>query len=289
MELRHIRYFLAVAHGLNFTAAARRLNISQPPLSQQIADLERELGVKLFDRHSRSVELTAAGATFLRHAESILAQAETAADEARAVGRGQTGIVHVAATNSVLYSGLSARVSAFRGGNPGVSIAIHELPPQEQIERLLTRRIDVCFVRFAPDEADLVVRRAWPEKVGVVVPGNHRLARQAQVRIASLKDEDFVFYRLKGSDFAGHLHASCVDQGFAPRIVQEVVEAFSVSSLVAAGLGIGFIPEALRNLTAAHYLSITGPRPSADVFALVHKNATPIARGFAAAACEAAG
>jgi DNA-binding transcriptional LysR family regulator len=289
MELRHIRYFLAVADTLNFTAAAKRLNMSQPPLSQQIADLERELGVRLFDRHSRNVELTAAGRVFLRHAEAMLAQAAQASAEVKAVGHGSAGILHVAATSSVLFSGLSARISVFRTHNADVEFVIHELPPQVQIERLLARRIDICFLRFAPQERDVVAQMAWTEKVGVVVPSQHRLALRRSVRIASLKSEGFVFYRLADSAFALHLHAICVQEGFAPRIVQEVVEAFSVLSLVSAGLGIGFVPETLGRQSGASYLEAAGPAPSADVHSLIHKYSTPLAQRFAAFACDGEG
>jgi DNA-binding transcriptional LysR family regulator len=281
MELRHIRYFLAVANTLNFTAAAKQLNLSQPPLSQQIADLERQLAVKLFNRHSHNVELTAAGHVFKRHAEAILAQAARAAAEVKAIGQGSAGILHVAATNSVLYSGLAARISTFKAISPSVDVAIHELSPQDQIEQLLARRVDVCFLRFAPEERDIVVRKAWHEKVGVVVPLGHRLTARKSVRITQLKNEEFVFYRLPESAFASHLHATCIQQGFAPRIVQEVAEAFSVLSLVSAGLGIGFVPEKLGRQTRAHYLPIIGPSPSADVHSLIHKDSTPLANRFA--------
>jgi DNA-binding transcriptional LysR family regulator len=280
MELRHVRYFLAVADTLNFTAAAKRLNISQPPLSQQIADLERELAVKLFDRHSRYVELTAAGRAFRRHAEAMMAQAARAAAEVKAVGQGSAGVLHVAATSSVLFSGLAARISLFKAANPDVDIAIHELPPQEQIERLISRRVDACFLRFAPEERDVIVKKAWAEKVSVVVPRHHRLAQRNSVRIASLKNEEFVFYRVPESAFASHLHAVCIEQGFAPRIVQEVAEAFSVVSLVSAGLGIGFVPESVGRQANVHHLTIIGQRPSADVHSLTREDATPLAHRF---------
>lgn len=174
MELRHVRYFLAVAETLNFTAAARRLNISQPPLSQQIADLEREVGARLFERHSRNVELTKAGRIFHRHAEALMAQAKRATSEARAVGQGSEGVLHVAATSSVIYSGLAPRIADFRKENAGVRIVIHELSPHEQLEQLITKRVDICFARFAPEEQDIRVRKAWGESAGLVVPRGHR-------------------------------------------------------------------------------------------------------------------
>jgi DNA-binding transcriptional LysR family regulator len=286
MELRHVRYFLAVAEALSFTAAARRLNISQPPLSQQIADLEREVGARLFERHSRHVELTEAGRTFRRHAEALVAQAKRAADETRAVGQGSDGVLHVAATSSVIYSGLALRIADFRRDNPGVRIVIHELSPQDQLEQLTSKRVDVCFARFAPEEQDIRVRRAWRENAGLVVPRGHRLDGRKSVRIASLRNEEFVFYRLPESSFATQLHAICVQQGFAPRIVQEVVEALSVLSLVAAGHGIGFVPELLGRNSGIPYLPIIGPRPSADVHALTAKFSSPLAERFAAFAAQ---
>ena len=254
MELRHARYFLVLAETLNFTAAAKRLNISQPPLSQQIADLERQLGARLFDRHSRAVELTAAGIAFRRHAQAMVAQALLAAAEIKAISCGSSGILNVAATSSVIFSGLATRISEFKISNGDVEIVIHELPPQEQIEQLKSGRVDICFLRFAPAELSFNVQPAWSEKVGVVVPPTHRLAQKSTVRITHLRDEGFVFYRLPESAFAAHLYAACVTQGFAPRIVQQVVEAFSVVSLVAAGLGIGLVPEPIGRHSSAHYL-----------------------------------
>lgn len=284
MELRHIRYFLALAETLNFTVAAKRLNMSQPPLSQQIADLERELSVRLFDRHSRSVALTAAGQVFRRHAEAMLAQAQQAADEVKAIDRGTTGILNVAATSSVLFSGLSTAIAAFKAENQNVEVIIHELPPKEQIERLELHRVDACFLRFAPAEKNFLVTRAWREKVGLIVPPGHQLASRKSVRIASLKDEDFVFYRLPDSAFATHLQSLCVQEGFAPRIIQQVVESFSVVSLVSAGLGIGFVPETVgrNNAAKVKYLDIIGSSPTADVHSLMRNDATALARRFVA-------
>lgn len=282
MELRHIRYFLALAETLNFTAAAKRLNISQPPLSQQIAGLERELSVKLFDRTSRSVALTAAGWVFRKHAEALVAQAKQASDEVKAIDRGTTGILNVAATSSVLFSGLSTAIAAFKAENRNIEVIIHELSPKEQIERLELHRVDACFLRFAPEEKGFIVTKAWPEEVGVIVPLRHRLGTRKAVRIAALRDEDFVFYRLPESSFATHLQSFCIQEGFVPRVVQQVVEAFSVVSLVSAGLGIGFVPEPVgrNNGAKVKYLDITGPNPTADVHSLMRNDATALTRRF---------
>jgi DNA-binding transcriptional LysR family regulator len=286
MELRHLRYFLAVAETLNFTEAAKRLRISQPPLSQQIADLEKELQVKLFARHSRRVELTVAGRSFLRHAESMLTQSTSAIDEVRAIGAGRAGMIRVAATSSVLHSGLASRISSFRQKHPKIEFVILELSPQEQIERILDYRVDVCFIRFTPNEPQLVVHRAWSERAKLAVPLSHRLAPRKSVKLIDLASEDFVFYRVRESTFASHLYASCVAAGFSPRIVQEVVEAFTLSSLVSAGLGIGFVPEFMAKLPDVRYLTIQGTAPTADVYALRHEKSHPVATQFFEWACR---
>ena len=282
MELRHARYFLAVAEALSFTKAAQRLNLSQPPLSQQIAALENELGVRLFDRHSRNVALTAAGIAFRRHAETMLAQASQAAADVGAIGKGLTGTLHVAATSSVLYSGLSSRISGFLGVNRDVAIAIHEMSPHDQLEGLKSQRLDLCFLRSAPEEPGTTAELIWTERVGIIVPEGHRLERRKSVGISSLRDESFVFYRRRDSAFAQQLHAACVAQGFAPRIVQEVIESFSLYSLVTAGLGIGFVPERLGRLPGARFIPLRGPVPRADVHVLMGRAPSPLAKRFVA-------
>ena len=287
MELRHARYFLAVADELSFTAAAKRLNISQPPLSQQISDLEKELGARLFDRHSRSVRLTAAGLAFRRYADAMLWQVAVAQAEVRAIGHGRFGVLQVGTTNSVLYSGLSSRIARFKANHPDVEIRIHELPPQEQIDRLKSDRLDICFLRFAPDDAGLRLELAWKERMGIVVPPTHRLAARKSVNIRTLKDEEFVFYRLSDSTYARFLLHCCVEGGFSPKIVQEVVEAFTVVSLVAAGLGVGFVPDSIGRNSGLSYLLLHGKSPRADVNVLTAVDAKPLARRFAALAMEA--
>src|SRR5262245_29158348 len=165
MELRHLRYFLVVAEELSFTAAAARLRISQPPLSQQIQILEQELKTALFNRTSRRVELTAAGTAFLEHARSILTQTEQAAEQARAIGLGWTGTLDIGTTGSVILGPLAPLIAACRAHAPQVVVRLHELPPQAQQASLHARRTDISFQRKPADDPDLVVELAWREEV----------------------------------------------------------------------------------------------------------------------------
>lgn len=288
MELRHLRYFVVLAEELSFTAAAQKLNISQPPLSQQIRDLEHELKTELFRRSSRQVELTAAGHAFRRHALAILAQTRQAAAQVSAIGQGRAGIIHLATTNSVLLSGLSLAIAEFQRMHPDVEITIDEMPPQEQVAALKARRVDICFLRLAPDDRDLVIRRVWSERIGLAVPAGHKLAGKKATTILELKDEDFVFYRLRDSAFAAHLQSFCAQLGFLPKIVQQVVESMSIASLVSAGLGIGFVPESVgrQGLPGLRYLRLTGPCPVADVHAVTQDDADPIIDQFIAFASQ---
>ncbi|WP_037435066.1 LysR family transcriptional regulator, partial [Sinorhizobium fredii] len=177
MELRHLRYFLAVAEAASFTAAAKSLNISQPPLSQQIKDLEEEVGTRLFERSSRHVELTEAGVSFLEQARMILGQVEHATHQARAIGSGQVGMLNIGTTGSVLLGQLSTLIARFRDRRPGVFVRIHEMDPQAQELALLSHRTDLSFVRKPRYNAELVAKVAWQEKVGVALPAHHPLAR----------------------------------------------------------------------------------------------------------------
>jgi DNA-binding transcriptional LysR family regulator len=267
MELRHLRYFVAVAEELSFTAAAHRLRVSQPPLSQQIRDLERELKTTLLVRTSRRVELTAAGRAFLEQAHSILAQADRAAEQARAIGQGQIGTLNIGTTGSVLLGPLSPLLAVFSRRFPQVALRIHEMPPQEQEEALHARRTDICFLRRPADDPDVINELAWPARVGVMLPEGHPLAAREELPLSSLCDESHVFLRLRDSRFARYLRRSCIEAGFMPRISQQVVESYSLTSLVAAGLGIALVPECISNLSRPGlvYRPLAEPSPIADV------------------------
>lgn len=270
MDLRHLRYFLAVAEELSFTAAAKRLNLSQPPLSQQIRDLEAELETPLFERSSRRVELTAAGRGLVDHARAILAQAEQAVEDVRVIGAGRTGMIRVGTTGTVLLGPLAGLMAGFAARHPGIAVRVREMGPVAQVEALKARRVDVIFLRRPPVEPELAAEVAWRERVGVALPVRHPLAARPRLLLRALEGEDMVSLRLRNSRFAQYLRDCCVVAGFAPRIVHEVVEAYSQASLVAAGLGVALVPECVRLLarTDIVWRPLEPPVPEADVWML---------------------
>ncbi len=267
MELRHLRYFVAVAEELSFTAASTGLKIAQPSLSQQIRDLEHELGTALFVRTSRRVELTDAGTAFLDQARAILMQATNAAEQARLIGLGRVGTLDIGMTGSVLLGPLGGLVAAFGARFPQVAVRLHELSPQEQQAALHARRTDMSFLRKPADDPGLTVELAWPETVAVALPERHRLAARRCIPLLSLRDESHVFLRLEDSRFAQYLRDCCVEAGFLPRISQQVVEAQSLTSLVAAGLGVALVPESVTILShpGVVFRTLEEPVPRADV------------------------
>ena len=284
MELRHLRYFAAVAKHLSFTAAAESLGVAQPPLSQQIRDLEAEVGTPLFARTTRRVSLTKAGLDFHAQAMAILEKAGEAVDRARAIGSGTAGIINVGLTGSMLAGPLSRAIRDFARGNPDVDLRIHEMAPDRQIAMLKAGQTDLSFLRCPPKDPDLVSELAWKETVSLVLPKGHRLAG-GPVALSDLAGETFVFFRLADSLFAKHLWQCCVDAGFEPDIAFQVVEAASLTSLVAAGLGIAIIPESVSRLAHADvvYRPVQGPRIQADVHALWTKTTEPLIATFVAA------
>lgn len=250
MELRQFRYFCAVAEELSFTRAAARLNVSQPPLSQQIANLEQELGVRLFERTSRSVELTEAGKAFLLHAQAVLQRVEEARVHVLRVADGIEGRVNIGLSGSHFLGPFPRFIKHYREMRPGVDVVLHEMPPAQQLAGLREGRLDLTFERGLPTQEDLVGQLLWQDPAVVAMPLDHALAGRPSVRLAELKDEDFVSFRFGSSNFQTKVYNACVTAGFQPRVVQQVVEVSAVLNLVAAGLGISVVPGSLAGLRA---------------------------------------
>lgn len=290
MELRHLRYFTALARELSFTRAAQHLNVSQPPLSQQIRDLETELGTRLFNRTSRRVELTAAGEVFLEHARAILERVEQARGQASAMGAGHAGHLEIGLSGSLLLGPLPLIIAAYRRSVPRVAVVLHEMTPAAQLVALRDRRIDVSFSRTAVNDDALASELAWRDPVVVALPRGHRLAASRRLALPDLKDEEFVSLRLDSSGFALYLHDCCVEAGFVPRTSQQVVESQAIPSLVAAGLGVALVPASLQRVhrRGVAYRGLARKPPRADVYAIQRRAETsPVVRGFFAKLKEA--
>jgi DNA-binding transcriptional LysR family regulator len=248
LELRQIRYFAAVADELSFTRAAARLNVSQPPLSQQIANLEEELAARLFERTSRSVQLTEAGKALLPHVHAILQRIEEARVHVKRVAQGIEGRVNIGLSGSHFLGPFPQFIKHYRTVRPAVDVALHEMAPAQQLAGIRDGRIDLSFERGMPTHEDLVGHLLWRDPAVVAVPLGHPLAARPSIRLAELRDEDFVSLRIGSSTFQRQVYDACVAEGFEPRVVQQVLEVPAVLNLVAAGLGISVVPGSLASL-----------------------------------------
>ncbi|WP_437166298.1 LysR family transcriptional regulator [Falsiroseomonas sp. E2-1-a20] len=259
MELRHLRYFIAVAEEGHITRAAERLGMQQPPLSQQIKLLERELGVQLFHRRARGVEMTDAGRAFLEDARATLAQLARISETTRRVARGEQGRLCIGVTSTGPFHPLVPRaIRAFRDACPNVALAVEECLSNELIERLRGEQIDAAFIRISlPDPAGLIVHCLGEEPMVVALPGNHDLARDrpdTSVSLASLAAETFILYGPPGTGMHDATIAACHAAGFNPQVgnlgsaTQLSPRITSTLSLVAAGLGISCVPASLQRM-----------------------------------------
>jgi DNA-binding transcriptional LysR family regulator len=254
MELRHLRYFVAIAEEGHVTRAAERLGIQQPPLSQQIGALERELDVRLFDRKPRGVELTAAGRALFEAATAILARAAEAIEATRRAARGESGRVGIGFTSSASFHPFVPRaIRAFRERHPQVALALEEGGTTELVEALRRQTADAAFVRSPIGEtADIVVQPLLEEAMVAALPRGHRLADgAAALQLGDLAGETFILYRRPvGPGLHDAIIAACDRAGFSPRIGQEAPRMLSTLSLVAAGLGVTVVPASMSRLEA---------------------------------------
>jgi DNA-binding transcriptional LysR family regulator len=256
MELRHIRYFIAVAEEGRIAWAAERLGMQQPPLSQQIKALERELDVQLFRRKARGVELTEAGRAFLDNARTMLAQLDHTCETTRRTARGEQGRICVGITPSGPFHPFVPRViRAFRDAYPLVSLTLEEYSSNELVERLRNEQIDAAFVRTRiADPQGLVSEPMMDELLVAALPTGHLLAHSnsddnAAISIKALAGETFIIQgsRLRLGLYAATV-AACHAAGFTPRIGPEASNFASTLNLVAVGLGVSLVPASLRRM-----------------------------------------
>jgi DNA-binding transcriptional LysR family regulator len=257
MELRHLRYFVAVAEEGHITRAAERLGLQQPPLSQQIRAMERDLDVQLFRRKPRGVELTDAGRALLTDARDVLSRLELALATARRTARGEQGRIAVGFTSSAPFHPLVPRViRTFRDGNPLVAMAIEEGNGGQLHDALRNERIDVAIIRShraAPE--GLTLEPLLEEKMVIAMPAGHRLAVQQGkssdkgLPLRALANESFVvYYQQQWPGLYESIVTACSAAGFSPTVGQLAPRILSALNLVAAGLGVTIVPASLQQL-----------------------------------------
>lgn len=282
MELRHLRYFVAVAEEGHFGRAARRLRIAQPPLSRQIHALEDELGFALFDRSRRRIEVTPAGQVFLARVRRVFEMLDATVIEARRASKGELGRVAVGYPSSVAYSGLTELLRAFRARSPGVDLVLREMPPQDQIVALKDGRLDVAFVRAPLEEPGLASEPVRTEPLVVALPEDHPLASRRRIALPELAREPFVsFPRARGPSFFDLLMRLCHDAGFTPNIVQEAPQ-LDIVMLVAAGYGVAIVPRSAGNVRrdGLVYKPLEGAPESTLLVAWRPDDRSPVVRDF---------
>ncbi|MCC7547460.1 MAG: LysR family transcriptional regulator [Burkholderiales bacterium] len=250
MELRHLRYFVTVAEELHFGRAARRLHLSQPPLSMQIKALEEEIGVTLLLRNQRPVELTVAGEVFLKEARDILARADAAAEAARRAARGETGDLRVGFVTIADYSILPPVLQRFRHASPDIRLVLQEATTDVQLRELAEARMDVGFVLPPVEEERLQVLPLLQEPLLAALPESHPAARaRGPISLRRLADSPFILFpRHMATGLYDDTIRFCRQAGFSPRVEQEAVQMQTIVSLVSVGLGVALIPASLRHL-----------------------------------------
>ncbi|MEV8592475.1 LysR substrate-binding domain-containing protein [Streptomyces sp. NPDC052012] len=248
MELRHLRYFVAVAETRHFGKAAENLHMAQPPLSQAIRRLESELGVELFTRTTRQVALTGAGEVFRTDAERILTAVDEAVARVARFAAGAEGVLRIGLTGAASYRQLPALARLMKRAMPQVMLEVHtEMLTPAQETGLIERRLDVGLLRPPVRQDGIAHRTVATEPLVVAVPERHRLAEADVVRVEQLRHEDFVLYgATSGSVVYDAVVRSCLASGFYPHRAYEVTETSAALALVAAGLGVAVLPDSIR-------------------------------------------
>ena len=252
MELRHLRYFVAVAEELNFTRAAEKLHLAQPSLTRQIHNLEEELGVRLLDRTKNQVSLTEEGKSFLLDARRLLALSLESVKAVQRFSRGESVQLNLGYSFKFNFDLLPATLGAFYHAYPEIAVNLFDMSPAEQLRALETRKVDLGFVGLRPSVAGKSTALNWEcvarDNVVVVLPARHPLAKKSKILARDLKSSFFVA-------MSEHTHPGsrdwltglCQEAGFTPRILQDVELESGIMTFVAEGLGVTLAREQIKN------------------------------------------
>ena len=280
MEFRHLRYFVVLADELHFGRAAKRLAISQPPLSLNIKQLETSLGVALFERTSKAVKLTPAGVEFRETALRLLAQAKEGEERVRQVARGVATRIRIGIVGSMVYRGLPERLAAFQEAHSRVEIILTELNSAEQVDALVRGQIDLGFVHTERVPRELKKALYLSEPFVCCLPASHPAAQAESVALRTLSQEPFViFSRAASPDYYERILALCAEQGLQPTIRHEVRHWLSVISLVSKKMGIALAPSALSEagIGGVRFLPIGPSRFRSEVYSIWNERQMPSA------------
>ena len=283
MELRHLHYFIAVAEELNFSRAADRLHMAQPPLSQQIRQLEEELGFQLFHRTKRRVQLTEPGKTFLAEAQQVLQSLDQAIQIGRQASRGEVGQLTIGFVSSAAYNILPPILKSFRRQVPGVLLELQELTTREQLQALLDGKLDVGFARPPVEAPELATAVIFREPLMVALPESHALRKRVKVPVRSLVNEPFILFpRAVAPGLYDPIISLCLKAGFSPRVVQEAIQMQTIVSLVAAEMGVAIVPLSLQNLQrqGVIYKMLRDSTPKVEIVMIWRKNPMPTVQRF---------
>jgi DNA-binding transcriptional LysR family regulator len=246
MEIRRLRYFIAVAEELSFTRAAQRLHIAQPPLSIQIRSLEQEVGARLFDRDQRHVYLTQAGRHLLARARDILTAVEEAKAEVRCAELGEVGSLHLGYASSAMFtSTLTSAIKQFQGACPQVLLTLHEMTSLDQLNGLHYRTLDAGIVRKTDVAvpSGILVEEWYRTRLVAAIAHDHPLTRRRSIGIVDLRAQPFIMYpRESGIGLYWQVLRLCASAGFRPQIAREVQELTTIVGLVDAGVGVAIVP-----------------------------------------------
>lgn len=293
MEIRQLRYFVAIVEEGGFSRAAERLHISQPPLSIQIRNLEDELGVRLLERNNRGVSLTAAGSVFYEEAQATLARLEHARVKTQQTDRGDIGMLSVGFVSIADYSILPPALKSFRTDFPMVEVQLHELTTDAQIRELRATRLDLGIALAPVDEPDLTFKGILREELVLAAPADHPAAKgDGPLDLRTLAKSDFI---VPPREIASGLYdltiRHCHASGFAPQITQHARQMQTVIGLVSSGMGVALVPSSVRNLQRAgvRYRQLRGKPALIELGIVRLRNASsPQAENFITALGHAA-
>jgi DNA-binding transcriptional LysR family regulator len=290
MDLRHLRYFVAVAETLNFGRAAKALHIAQPPLSRAINALEDELQAELFERNTRGVRLTSVGAALLPEARRLLRDADALREGARHLADGDIGNLGIGFVSMAIFGVLPQIVRGFHRARPGVTLNLREATSDQMPAQIKSGELDVGFVLPGPDDPAITYAPLTWEPLVAALPATRRWP--ARVSLADLAGEPFLLFPREAAVWLyDAIVGFCRREGFTPKIDQEAIQMQTIVSLVAAGMGVALVPASLHRMrrTGVVYRPLTQKSPAVEI-GLAHRarDDSPLVRAFVAEARERA-